>query len=428
VMSTMIGRRSVLRGALTGGLWMSAGWSWAAFRRTDEITTGVADPALRSFDDVMLEFMRQRDIPGGALAVSRNGKTVYSRGYGYADLEAREVVQPDALFRIASISKPFTSAAIMTLVQEPRYRLDLDTPVFPLLKSALRLHDPADPRLNRITVRHLLHHTGGWDRGRSGDPMFMPLEIARATGEPAPASARAIVRYMMGRPLDSDPGTHEAYSNFGYCVLGRLIEVLTGKTYEAYVRDSVLKPMGISRMRIGHTRLEQRAAGEVRYYQPNESLCTSIFPEDNGAKVSNCYGGWHLEAMDSHGGWLASASDLLRFAAALDFPTNSSPLAPAVASLLYERPLPPVGLDANGHPAPVYYGCGWEVRPVGNTGKANLWHNGSLPGTNTWLIRRWDGLAWAALFNQRDTGKGFSDGEIDGKLHVAAAAVKNWPR
>jgi CubicO group peptidase (beta-lactamase class C family) len=415
-------RRELLRGALAGGLWLTAGWRWASSRHQEEIATGTADPALRSFDDVMLDFMRKRDIPGGQLAVSRHGKLVYARGYGYADLESRAAVQPDALFRIASISKPFTSAAIMTIAQEPRYRLDLDAPVFPLLKSALRLSDPVDPRLNRITVRHLLHHTGGWDRGRSGDPMFMPLEIARVTGEPAPAGPRTIIRYMMRRPLDSDPGAREAYSNFGYCVLGRLIETLTGQTYEAYVRNRVLKPMGISDMRIGHTRLAQRAPGEVRYYQPNEPLCTSIFPQDNGAKVSNCYGGWNLEAMDSHGGWLASASDLIRFASALDFPDGNTPLTPAIASLLTERPLPPVGLDANGRPAPVYYGCGWEVRPVGKTGKANIWHNGSLPGTNTWLIRRWDGLAWAALFNQRDTGKGLSDGEIDRNLHGAADA------
>jgi N-acyl-D-amino-acid deacylase len=406
---------------------MAGGWRKASAAQRPEITTGVADSALSSFDEVMLDFMRKREIPGGALAVSRNGRLVYARGYGYADLDKAEAVQPDALFRIASISKPFTSAAIMTLEQHPRYRLDLDAPVFPLLRPTLHLAAAADPRLDRITVRQLLHHTGGWDRGRSGDPMFMPLEIAHETGEPAPAGPQTIIRYMVKRPLDFDPGTREAYSNFGYCVLGRVIEALTGKTYETYVQESVLKPLGITRMRIGHTRLVQRAPGEVRYYQPNEPQCPSIFPEDHGAMVSNCYGGWHLEAMDSHGAWLASASDLLRFASALDFPTGNSPLTRVSTSLLTERPAPPVGIGADGKPAPVYYGFGWEVRPIGNSGKANIWHNGSLPGTNTWLIRRWDGLAWAALFNQRDTGKGLSDGEIDGALHRAADAVKHWP-
>jgi N-acyl-D-amino-acid deacylase len=77
------------------------------------VTTMHPDEALKPFDDEMLAYMRARHIPGGALAVSRGGKLVLSRGYGWADKEARVQVAPDALFRIASISKPITSAAVM---------------------------------------------------------------------------------------------------------------------------------------------------------------------------------------------------------------------------------------------------------------------------------------------------------------------------
>ncbi|HZT43337.1 MAG TPA: serine hydrolase domain-containing protein [Chthonomonadaceae bacterium] len=418
------GRRTLLKRAFAGAFCMMAGGQSAPVEET-MVTTGRYNPALDSFDRTMIDYMRKRNIPGGALAVSKDGRLVYLRGYGYADQEEKEPVQPDALFRIASISKPITAVAVLTLVQHPRIKLDLDAPAFPMLpiKPFLTPGEKVDPRLNAITIRQLLHHTGGFDRGQSFDPMYRsPIDIAAAVGVRGPADPKTILRYMMGRPLDFDPGTRFAYSNFGYCVLGRVIEALTGQTYTGYVQNHVLHPMRIERMRMGKTRLTDRAPGEVHYYQPNEKLVPSIFPEDGGKLVDMCYGGFYLEAMDAHGGWLASAPNLLRFAAGLDFPRRRPLLAPETHALLSEPPAPPVKPEGG-----MYYGCGWNTRPIRNTGRFNMWHNGGLPGTNTWLIKRWDGLAWAALFNQRETGNGLSDAEIDARLHPAADAVKDWP-
>ncbi|MDE2125565.1 MAG: beta-lactamase family protein [Armatimonadetes bacterium] len=413
ISSLPISRRSLLTGTAALAALPSAAQS------TSMVTTGAHNPALDSFDRTMISFMRKRSIPGGQLAVTRYGRLVYARGYGFADLERRTPVQPQSLFRIASITKPFTAVAIMTLVQDPRFRLRLDDPAFPMIPLNRKV---ADPRLNTITIRQLLHHTGGFDRDKSGDPMFRPLEIAAAEGTPAPADQWAIIRWMAGRPLDFDPGTRFAYSNFGYCVLGRVIEAVTAMRYVDYVSKFVLQPMAVRGMRMGRTRLPDRARGEVRYYQPNARPVPSIFPQDHGELVSVCYGAWNLEAMDSHGAWLASAPALVRFAAQLDFPSQPPLLAPHTAATLYEPPAAPIKPEGGA-----WYGCGWEVRPVGDRGKANTWHNGSLDGTNTWLVRRWDGLAWAALFNQRDTGNGLSDGEIDANLHPAADAVTHWP-
>ena len=139
------------------------------------------------------------------------------------------------------------------------------------------------------------------------------------------------------------------------------------------------------------------------------------------------YTGFCLEAMDSHGAWLASAVDLVRFAAALDDPARTTWLPPAARSLIYEPPAAPVSRRPNGSLKPVYYACGWDVRPVGQDGRANYWHAGSLPGTSTLLVRRHDGLAWAVLFNQRSTDPKLPDGAIDGALHEAADAVAEWP-
>src|SRR5580658_7917461 len=96
-------------------------------------TTGRADPALASYDRLMLDLMQRYQIPGGAVAVTRYGKLVFARGYGYADRNRKTPVQPDSLFRIASISKPFTSAAILKLVEQGK--LHLDDRAFAILKD-----------------------------------------------------------------------------------------------------------------------------------------------------------------------------------------------------------------------------------------------------------------------------------------------------
>jgi CubicO group peptidase (beta-lactamase class C family) len=361
---------------------------------------------LRSFDETLEGHLREYGIPGGALAVVRDGRLVLAKGYGLADLEGKVPVAADSLFRIASISKPITAVAVLKLVQDGK--LDLDAKAFALLD----LHpEGADPRLGDITVRQLLQHTGGWDREKSGDPMFMPFKIAEELGVPLPPDAAAILRFMAKRPLDFDPGSRFSYSNFGYCVLGRIVEKAGGEPYEDYVRKTVLAPMGITRMRLGKSLAQQRAEGEVKYYPVTGPQARPVFPRVKEQEVPWPYGGFCLEAMDAHGGWLASAVDLVRFASSIDKVLDAKRRDIMVAR--------PAGLKAEA----AYYGCGWMVRPVGREGKRNLWHAGSLPGTSTLLVRRHDGLVWAALFNDRSRG----EGKIDPALHRAADAVSEWP-
>jgi N-acyl-D-amino-acid deacylase len=371
-----------------------------------------------AFDDTVNSFMKARKIPGGALAVTKDRRLVYARGYGWADVENKVAPRPDSLFRIASLSKAFTAVAVLQLVAVGRLRMD--APAFDILRWEPLPGSKPDPRLPRITVRHLLHHTGGWDRDKSGDPMFMSDKIARANGEPPPANQHAIIRYMLGQPLDFDPGARYAYSNFGYCVLGRIIEKVSGRAYAPFMQKDVLAPIGIRRMRLGRSRASDRAEGEVKYYMPAQG-------RDSGESLTEPYTGFCMEALDSHGGWLASAVDLARFAAALDDPTQVAWLPPEARLMLYEPPAPPVSRTADGSLAPAYYGCGWMVRPVGRAGRANYWHSGSLPGTFTLLVRRYDGLAWAAVFNERSSDPKLPDSELDGALQQAADSVAEWP-
>jgi N-acyl-D-amino-acid deacylase len=390
------------------------------------ITTGPTNSDLEPFDRLMTSFMAQHKVPGGALAVTRSGRLVYARGFGYANLEAKQPVQPTSLFRIASLSKPITAVAVLQLAEQGK--LKLDDKVFDILRFTPHLEagGSVDPRLRGITLLHLLQHTGGWDSAKSFDPMFRSVEIAKSLGVAPPATQEHIIRYMMGKPLQFDPGERYAYSNFGYCLLGRVIEAVTGKPYDEYVRAAVLAPLGITDMRIGTTLPSGRAPSEVKYYDHKGRTGPAVVGGKIGDPVPCPYGAWYLEGFDSHGGWIASAADMVRFAAAFDDPQHCCLLRPATIQTMFARPKGLAGHEPDGRPKDSYYACGWSVRPVGD--KANHWHAGRVDGTATLLVRRHDGLDWAVLFNTDSSPDGtFLVDLIDPLVHRAADAVKKWP-
>ena len=123
----------------------------------------------------------------------------------------------------------------------------------------------------------------------------------------------------------------------------------------------------------------------------------------------------------------APVIDLARFAAAFHDPGRSDMLKPGSIQEMHEPPPAPVSRDGEGKLNEVYYGCGWAVRRVGNDGRKNTWHAGSLPGAYSLLVRRWNGLSWVVLFNQRSGYPELPDGAIDPALHRAADAVEDWP-
>lgn len=387
------------------------------------VETGEQHAALSSFDELMRSFVADNKLPGATLSVTRGGKLVYARGFGWADVENKQKMQPESLMRIASISKPITAVAILQLVDRQLLKLD------DRIVDVLQLEDQlTDARWRRITVRHCLQHSGGWDRSKSFDPMFQSVRFAREQKREPPAGTQQVIQSMIVRPLDFDPGTQYAYSNFGYCLLGRVIERKTGRAYEEFVKASVLAPLGIRRMRLGKTLKAERATDEVRYYTKDGRRLPSVVGSQRGQAVPAAYGGWYLEAMDAHGGWIASAVDLVRLASAFDDPTTCEILSTQSIQTMFSRPAAPLWLDENQMPRAHYYGCGWLVRPVGSTGRLNTWHTGSLDGTSTLLVRRHDGLNWCVLFNSRDMPDGSRPAvKMDPLIHRAADAVKDWP-
>jgi len=381
--------------------------------------SGLDQPALVSFDEVLATFMAEQRIAGAAFAVSHRGRLVYARGFGLADRERGQAVQPTDLFRIASVSKPITAVAVLQLVE--RKRLDLNASVWEVLK----LSEPSDARWRQVTVLHLLHHTGGWDTEEAKvDPIFASLRIAKALKVSLPVGPQHIIDYMLGQPLQFDPGSRFAYSNFGYCLLGRVIERVAGMGYERYVRQEVLAPLGIRRMRLGRTLPSQRADTEVAYYDDqNRTAPAAVGPI--GERVPLPYGAWWLDAMDATGGWLASAVDLVRFACAFDNPAKCPILRAESIATMFARPEGEAGVEVGGN----YPGCGWFVwLEDRHAHRAHMSSNGRIPGSSCYLMRRHDGINWSALFN---TSNESDEKPLILKIRDASSAafdrVKFWP-
>ncbi|MEV0588989.1 serine hydrolase domain-containing protein [Nonomuraea sp. NPDC050310] len=407
-MSAHLSRRDLGRAAAVAGLGLAGALSArpASAAAPTWRATGTAPTSLAGFDATMKSFMQARSITCGSLAVARHGKLVLARGYSWST-GATPVTQPNSLFRIASLSKPITAAAVLRLVQDGK--LSLSAKVVDLLGLT-----PADPRMAEVTVLRLLQHLGGWDSKISNDPMFNNYAISKALGVPLPIKQADVIKYTTGLMLDHDPGSTYAYGNYDYLLLGRIIEKVSGQPYQSYVQQAILGPRGIRRTKLGRTLKAEALTGEVPYFSQYSGKTVL---DGSGATVPGPYGVYNLENMDSHGGWVSNAVDLVRFAGIFD--TGSTVLSPASITRAFAQP------ETGLNPGDWWYGCGWQVRNV--TGGRNTWHTGSLQGTSTLLVRRYDGITYAALFNQRDDASGLSYNDIDGLLYRAANSVTSWP-
>lgn len=334
--------------------------------------TGEDVPGWGHVDAGVEDYMQTWAVPGAALAVASAGRLLFAHGYTWDTADA-EIIRPESLFRIASMSKPITSVAVHQLIE--RGLLSHDTRVVDVLALRPPPGQTPDPRLADVTVDHLLYHTGGWDRDLTYDPMFQDEYIAASLGVELPISKWDIATFMTGRRMQFDPGARYAYSNYGYCLLGLIIEQITGRDYSEWVAENIFQPIGVGRPRRGHSTLHERAPGEVRYYGvPGDDAQYSI----------------NVENMDSHGGWVLSAPDYVRFLGALFDDFDASPL-------LSRRSLEDM-VEVNAATSE-YYGRGWVV--TRENGAAVYGHSGSLPGTLT--NGRWaePGIAMAAFINTR---------------------------
>jgi CubicO group peptidase (beta-lactamase class C family) len=336
-------------------------------------------------------FMTKHGVPGMSLAIAYKGQLVFRKGYGFADASTNEPVTIDHLFRIASLSKPITSAAVFKLHQERRVlengrqvsALGLDEKVFgPGGVLGTKYGTPKDPDINQITVQHLLEHTSGWSN-TPRDIMIDPDPAMIAAGLNWKAMTKDdLIKWMVAnRKLAHKPGDTYEYLNFGYLVLGRVIEARSGMSYADYVRQEVLAPCGISDMHIAGDTLAERRPNEVHYYESSWDPYSIL-----------------VSRMDAHGGWIASPTDYLRFLVRVDgFPTPPDILTSASIDTMVT---PNTATDSAGPPLPstVKYAKGWYVG-VGDNNRDNYWHPGELPGTIALCLRTTDEYCFVVLAN-----------------------------
>jgi CubicO group peptidase (beta-lactamase class C family) len=192
---------------------------------------GPSDPAeLEAFlDELMAQDMEEHHIAGAAVSVVKDGSLFFSKGYGYADLEAGIPVDPEqTIFRIGSVTKLFTWTAVMQLVEQGKLDLDAD------INDYLDFRIP-DTYPQPITLKHLLTHTPGFE-----DVFFEVL--ATDTDDQTPAR-EWLMTHMPARVRP--PGELAAYSNYGTSLAGYIVARVSGQTYDQYIRENILVPLGM---------------------------------------------------------------------------------------------------------------------------------------------------------------------------------------
>lgn len=245
---------------------------------------------LKLIEDKARAYMRANDMPGLSIAVMRNKKLVYAAGFGVADRDSGMPVGPMHRFRIASVSKPITHVAVVNLANNTS--MTTGDRVFGAnsILGGTYATPASNPNIEDVTVDHLIRHRGGFVNTNASNQVRDPMFWYDGTGHPG-----LINWTLQNYPLGSTPGSTRSYSNFGYCLLGRVIAARSGKSYEAYVRDALLNPAGAGDIVLGADTLAGRKSDEVVYY--GGGAYSSVKPQ----------------RFDSHGGWIARPIDLLRF-------------------------------------------------------------------------------------------------------------------
>lgn len=294
-------------------------------------------------DAYVEERMKALNIPGLSLVVLRDGQIVLAKGYGKTNLELDTPASEKTAYALYSITKTFTAVATMMLVEEGRVSL----------ADPVSKHLPDLPAAWRdVTLRHILTHTSGLPNWRDNASKLRDMESDYARAE--------VLNLVKGLPLAFTPGERWEYVETGFFLLGMLIEKVSGKTYEQFLRERIFQPLGMS-----DTRLDSR--DEII---PNRA--DGYTWRDGGYRKAV----WYSPTLTySTAGLVSTVLDLAKWDAAL------------YADRILKRPTreemwTPVKLnDGTAYP----YGLGWELRQV--NGHREVHHGGTLSGFRAELTR-----------------------------------------
>ncbi|MCK4919460.1 MAG: beta-lactamase family protein [Bacteroidales bacterium] len=361
-------------------------------------------------DKLFESFIKRYNIKGASVAITKNENLIYSKGFGMANKETGQEVQPGHLFRLASVSKLITAVAIMHMVENDI--ISLDDKVFGhegILNDEI-YSNYQDKRYEDIRVKQLLNHTAGWSR-RNGDPLFNSDIINKRMRGSEEDDTDKLIIYELKKKLYYKPGTVYSYSNLGYAILGKIIEKKSGVAYEDYVVMNVMKPMGINDMHIGKSLYYEKFPNEVRYYEPAGSSQSLAF-DGSGRMVPKSYGGNNIPLIGAAGGWLASSPEFAKFICSIDGFNNIPDFLDSTSVYTMSNPK----LAGKG----LY---GWR----GADQHGTWWRTGTFSGTSTFVLRMENGLNWVVLLNTSSYKRTRIHNKLSRTIFAASYRVKEWP-
>ncbi len=288
--------------------------------------------------------MLQRQVPSIAVAVAKDGKILWEEGFGWADREKRIAANEHTTYSLASISKPISATALMTLVSAGK--IDLDKPINDYLGTAKLRARIGDVR--EATVRTVANHS-------SGLPLHYQFFYADEASRP-PSPDETILRFGN---LFTIPGEHYQYSNLGFGILGHVISRVSGKTYADYVREEVLQKLGMTRSSV--------------YLSPVLAEFQAVRYGTDGLPIP-AYEFDHAAASALY----ASAHDLVRFGMFHLKAHLADQVAILPDTLIDAMQKPTMTTGPNGH-----YGIGWAIDD--HSGYTVVSHTGGMPGVATAL-------------------------------------------
>jgi len=381
------------------------------YRLNDSLSNAMSDlPATEKMERYIANWMARYNIRGASLAIMKDEHLIYCKGFGWADEERNQPAEVGHIYRVASASKLITAVGIMKLCDEGLLRLD--DKVFGAEGILKHFTEIKDKRVENITVRHLLNHTAGFSR-RMGDPMFRIADIIKWEHLDTTPTADQLIAYQLRQRLRDRPGGSAQYSNMGYLVLSRVIEVASGKSYEQYLQEHVLWPAGCYDMHIARNYYEERYPMEVKYYgnDPNDRIESF---DGSGEMRPRQYGGHNIRGLQGAGAWVSSAVEMLRLVASID----GKPEVPDILS-------PESVAEMRNITRKGDYALGWARY---HESTQTLVRTGTMSGTCAYIEYKTSGISYAFLTNTSNyRGASFTN-SLGRMIHTAMSRVQEWPQ